>query len=444
MKRREFIKKAGLAAAGAVAAPYLLPSGRLFASSGSQIAQHVVFVMFAGGVRQQESVLQRYLDDSQGLGSNYGGNLMYNMLEGAAPNLKIVYGTGSGGIAPIPKMLSTTLQKQGTLFKEVSGLTAGHYAGWNALLQGNSTSTQGLKQKPVNPTIFEYLRRHAGLPATKVWFVGGGIGASLPLLNYSEHPDYGAKYGANFFAPLVTFGPKGKTYLSNAKIYHPQDELPPMYKMKYFLDNNFANVGNPLPNLKNTELEKTDIKEFMKTMFAKTQAGTIMHPPVADNGDLQTIGYTCELLSWFKPNLTVVNLGAVDSCHSNFTGYLGALHRADHGVAHLWNHIQSINGMAGNTIMIVAPECGRDDIPNVILDINDWSSYDHSDSNSLRVFTSMVGPGVQADHVVGSETNPIGMNTNCVPTIAEILGIKSQVMNAGFLAQGTQSFFDLM
>jgi len=64
MKRRKFIKKVALGAAS-ISMPLVLPSGRLFASSGSAMADHVVFVAFAGGVRQQESVLQRYLLDSQ-------------------------------------------------------------------------------------------------------------------------------------------------------------------------------------------------------------------------------------------------------------------------------------------------------------------------------------------------------------------------------------------
>jgi hypothetical protein len=64
MKRKEFLKKAGLLTAGTAAAPYILPSGRLFARTNTPLADHVVLVMFAGGVRQQEAVLQRYLDDS--------------------------------------------------------------------------------------------------------------------------------------------------------------------------------------------------------------------------------------------------------------------------------------------------------------------------------------------------------------------------------------------
>ena len=50
MKRREFLEKSVLGTAAAITAPLILPSGRLFATTGSQMAQHVVFVAFAGGV----------------------------------------------------------------------------------------------------------------------------------------------------------------------------------------------------------------------------------------------------------------------------------------------------------------------------------------------------------------------------------------------------------
>ncbi|HNA33616.1 MAG TPA: twin-arginine translocation signal domain-containing protein, partial [Flavobacteriales bacterium] len=261
MDRRKFIKRAGAAAAGTIIAPYILPSGRLFASSGgSGLAQHVVLVMFAGGVRQQESVLQRYLGDSQG--EPYEGNILYNLLDGAPPTQKIVYGTGLGGINPIPGILGQTLGSQGTLFAEMRAVNAGHYGGLNSLLQGTQATTQGLTQKPINPTLFEYLRRHAGVPATKTWFVGNGIGNSIPLLNYSLHPQYGPRYGANFFAPNITFGSLGDQYLGDAKVYHPDDQLAPMYEMKAFLDNSFGHMSEALMDIGNTPEEKEDIKAF--------------------------------------------------------------------------------------------------------------------------------------------------------------------------------------
>lgn len=445
INRRKFIRTAGAAGLGAFAAPYILPSGRLFAASGEQLAPHVVYVLFAGGVRQQESILQRYLDDSQGL--PWAGNIMYNMFNGAVPENKIVYGTdqgnGAAGGTPIPQILQQTLQSQGTLFREVSSQSNGHYGGLNNLLQGSTVTTQGLKQKPVNPTIFEYLRRHGGFSATDTWFIGNGISNSVPLLNYSNHPDYGSQYGANFFAPTITFGPLGFEHLANAKVYHPENELDPIYQMKYFLDQSFSQIGKGYDSLGNTEDEKQRIKAFMRATYEKVTQGLIPFPSVTDNGDAVTVGFACETMREFKPALTVVNLNAVDGCHYNFTDYLRALHRADHAVGHLWNYIQTqIPDMAGNTILITSPECGRNLNHNPIKDVNDWYAYDHSDQNSSRVFSLMAGPNVPSNLQIGSEGNPIGLTSDNVLTIAQILGVKTEVAAAGLVHPESLSLFD--
>jgi len=446
MKRRSFIKKLGISTAGAMVLPYILPTGRLFAATGSQLAQHVVYVMFAGGVRQQESVLQRYVSDSQNFPVE--GNIMLNMLNGAQPITKRVYGTDPAGqprgSAPIPQILGSTLQSQGTLFPEVRATTAGHFSGLNTLLTGNTGVTQGLRQKPVFPTIFEYLRRHTNTPASKVWFIGNRIGNSIPLLNYSEHPQYGMQYGANFLAPNVTFSQSGYTHLSNAKVYHPEEELAPMLQMQYFLNNSYnSNGGVALPEIGNTEQEKQDIREFIRQLYMRQAAGQVVMPPIADNGDLRNVGYACEVMKRFKPALTVINMDAVDGCHSNFTGYLRSLHRADHAVGFLWNYIQTqIPEMANNTIILISPEHGRNLNPNPIQDENDWYAYDHSDQNSLRVFSMMAGPNVPSNLSVGSATNPRGLLTDNVLTIAEILGFKADVQASGLLAGGSQSLFD--
>ena len=70
MNRRKFMKSLGMATAGAFAAPYILPSGRLFAATGSRVANHVVLCLYAGGVRNMESI-----DKAE-------GNLMPNILRG--------------------------------------------------------------------------------------------------------------------------------------------------------------------------------------------------------------------------------------------------------------------------------------------------------------------------------------------------------------------------
>ncbi len=446
MKRREFIKKAGLTAAGGVAFPYILPSGRLFAKTNAELADHVVYVLFAGGVRQQESVLQQYLSGSQGV--DIGGNIMYNMLNGTPPDRKIVYGTTPAGepigSLPIPKVLSTSLQSQGLLFPEVESVNGGHYGGLTSLLTGNRSTAQGLKVRPNTPTIFEYLRRHRGFKASDVWFVGSGIGNSFPLLNSSNHQSYGTNYGANFVAPGITFGNEGVDILSNAKSYHPQEELEPIYKMRAFLNNSFRIKNGEVDGIRNGEDEKANIKKFVEEVFAKKSMGALARSPVSGAGDLQTLSYAAEVLKYFKPKMLVVNLTNVDGCHSNFSGYLRSLHRADHGVGWLWNYIQQeIPEMSGKTVMMATPECGRNLNPNPIQDENDWYAYDHSgDYNTSRVWSLMAGPNVPQNMVVGSESNRVGRTTDNVLTIAEIFGIKDAVLGAGFMDPTAKSLFD--
>lgn len=459
VNRRNFLKTGALAAAGSLALPYILPTGRLFAQSGSQLAPHVVLVMFAGGVRHQESIGQYYIKQAQYAynpveENTAEGNIMPNMLVGAPPDRKVVYGKNPPGVVTEgglsgsivdPPILQSPLQTSGTLFREMSSGTAGHYSGLNALVTGNYARSQGLRQKPILPTIFEYVRRHMGLAATKVWFVGNSIGSSTPLLNYSTHADYGSAYGANFFAPSTTFGGKGFEFFSEARNYHPEEELPYMQEMTNFLNNSFLTTGKPLPDLKNTEAEKYDIKQFMKYMYET--GNDIVNSSVDGqmmNGDVQNMLYTCQIMKWFKPNLTVLNMGGVDGCHGNFTNYLRSLYRADYAVGYLWKYInQQIPEMAANTIMLVAPECGRNAEPNPIRDFNEWRAYDHSDANAMRVFGMMNGPNVPQNMVLGNDANLIGNIAQVPLTIAEILGCKTDVMNAGHV-YNSQSWFDLI
>jgi hypothetical protein len=92
--------------------------------------------------------------------------------------------------------------------------------------------------------------------------------------------------------------------------------------------------------------------------------------------------------------------------------------------------------------MIIMPEHGRDLEPNSIQDDNDWYAYDHSGGNSRRIFTMMVGPGIDAGLRVGDESNPVGDAADIVPTIADIFGIKQTVYDKGLIDPNARSLFD--
>jgi arylsulfatase A-like enzyme len=102
--------------------------------------------------------------------------------------------------------------------------------------------------------------------------------------------------------------------------------------------------------------------------------------------------------------------------------------------------------MANNTTMIVMPEHGRDMEPNPIQDDNDWYAYDHSggNENTRRIFTLMVGPGIDAGLRIGSEDNQVGDAADIVPTVADLFGIKDVVANQGLLDPNARSLFDRM
>ena len=68
--------------------------------------------------------------------------------------------------------------------------------------------------------------------------------------------------------------------------------------------------------------------------------------------------------------------------------------------------------------------------------------FEKSAQNSLRVFTLMAGPGIPSNLTVGDENNPIGLVTDSMMTVADILGVKPEVQAAGLINPGTASLLD--
>ena len=439
MKRRQFIKKAGLTAGTVITAPYILPSGRLFANTGTRVVNHVVFVLFAGGIRNQESTEQSFISEQPGQSAT--GNIMLNMLEGNAPTEALDVFNYAGGNGMWNPILSTPLSQQGAYFKEVlyrEGPT-GHYNGHTVSMTGVYTETGlNLNVNPEFPTIFEYYRKHSdpARSAMNAWWISEGLGP-YPSLNYSRYPGYGAGYGANYMRPLTLFfeGQPGFRQLQDAVLYQP-DDVARINKIKAMLDRNFDKSADELPGIQNTAEHREEIKAFYIETLEKVQNGTIEFPLPYDNpnlltGDLIAVTGAWEVLNKFTPELTVVNTTNLDICHSNFTGYLNFLHRADYGIGWLWDKIQSHPVLANDTIMICIPEHGRNLMPNNLQDGNGMLAFDHtSDANSRRLFSLIVGPDDKVIHqTFGDDGIPTAESVDIVPTIAHILGFHEDIPN---------------
>lgn len=417
LKRRSFIKKAAAATAGAFTLPYILPSGRLFAATGTRVVDHVVFCLFAGGIRNFESVQKA------------DGNLMPNMLNGT----ESISGDISGGINMPGLVGGPTLQTQGTLFKEfrfAQGPT-GHYAGHSTAITGiYDQNDLNIRQRPSSPTIFELYRKFTSptTNATNAWWVSDSLGP-YPALNFSDHPDFGAAYGANYIQPASIISQSGYNALGDPKQFSNPD-LDKVANMREFFDNNFANqfVQNDA-GVTNDLTGKAQIEAFFNTAFTEAIAGQYNDPWGIGNlnNDQFNMFFAEQVIKEFKPELTVVNMQGVDVCHTNFTGYCNNLAQADYALAHLWQTIQSTPGMQDNTVLIAVPEHGRNLEPNTLQDTYGRYALDHtSDDTSREIFCMVLGPSGKV--VQGQEISTVtGQSTDVVPTIAHVLGIYDEV-----------------
>ncbi len=418
MKRRDFIKNAGVASAAAFAVPYILPSGRLFAATGSRKVNHVVFCMFAGGVRNIETVHQGE------------SNLMTNMLKDVSGGFTPQ--TGIDKILPSSPLGSSRLQEFGTFYKEMrfSQGSTGHYSGHLTAMTGRyNTDSINLRANPDYPTIFEYYRKHGGssgsiMDATNSWWISDALGP-YPLLNYSSYGGYGAAYGANYIQPNALISQDGYEGIGDPKEFSAANDALSA-ELKGFCDGTFGSQFNLSDvGVVNSASDKVLIKNFLDELFQ----GAITTPGYDSwgfggemNNDLRNVYYAEEVLKKFQPELTVLNMQGVDICHSNFTSYCNNIRKADWGVAHLWDTIQSTPGLQDDTVLIVMPEHGRNIEPNTLVDAYGRPAFDHTgDDTSREVFALVCGPsGVINQNKVISTVE--GECVDIVPTIANLLG----------------------
>ncbi len=425
MKRRDFIKQSSLLAGASLALPYILPSGRLFAASGSRIANHVVFALFAGGIRNLESVQKKE------------GNLMRGLLNGnesISPDI-------ASRLSPLPNMSNMmALQNYGTLFKEFRYKNGpnGHYNGHTVALTGQYTDNSlNLRDRPPYPTIFELYRKHyePEKSAINAWWISHSNNL-YPILNYSNFPGYGAQFAANQLSPTQLFSFQSKDEFDQM-LNISSDVSEDISKLKNFLNNGFKTGGlNLSSGVANTPEDTIKIQSFITKMYNELNSGLHNDPWGLGNGrmngDMMNVFYAEKVIQEFKPELTVVNMFGVDVCHTNFTEYCNNLRKIDWAVAHLWNTIQNTPGMANDTILIIAPEIGRNETPNTVLDVNGRGGLDHTndDEMSRELFCMVVGPPSKVKQ--GNVVNTLaGESIDIVPTIAHILGFRDNI--SGFL-----------
>lgn len=367
------------------------------------------------------------------------GNLMPGMLAGnvsISPDI-------AGAMEPLPvSPLSMPLQQYGTLFKEFrynSGPT-GHYNGHTVALTGNYVDVDlNLREHPRKPTIFEYYRKHNSpqQSALNAWWVANMLGP-YPALNYSNAAGYGASYGANFIAPTSLISPEGFDVLGNPRNFSSAEEAA-IRNMRDFTNGLFNRTySDGSAGIVNTPSDAFALQQFITSLYTKAQDPLWLNSwnaGPAMNNDMYNVMFAEEIIKTFSPELLVVNMQDVDIGHFNFSQYANNLRKADYAATRLWNTIQNTPGMANDTVMIIAPEHGRNFYGNTSVDAFGRRALDHTaptdpnfsgDPNlqmAREIFCMVVGPPnvVVQGQVINT---PMGESTEVLPAIAHLLGFE--------------------
>jgi len=228
-----------------------------------------------------------------------------------------------------------------------------------------------------------------------------------PALNYSSASAYGASYGANFITPTSLISPQGFDVLGNPRVFSSQEEAA-VNNIRGFVNGMFNHsYSDGSAGVVNTDTDRIQLQQFITDLYTKAQSSAFLNSwnaGSAMNNDMYNILFAEEIIRTFTPELLVVNMQDVDVCHFQYTQYANNLRKADFAVAQLWKTIQSTPGMADDTVLIIAPEHGRNFYPNTSVDAYGRRALDHTaptdpnftgDPNmqmAREIFCLVVGP----------------------------------------------------
>jgi hypothetical protein len=427
VNRRKFLKT-GLAGLGAAAASSAVaPLIKVGTAAAATTGKRVIIVGIGGGLRLRES-----------LGMAEGAT-MPNLF-GTAPLIP-GFGTTAGApvIAPeyaarvpalvLPAARATPLFTQGSLITNLRYADGppGHLQGHGCLLSGfyNKLENRADAHLPV-PTVFELHRREAGAPASDAWYVSV-IGGFYRALITSDHPDYGSRYAGVYLqppgamqplAPIIASG-KRTLDLNTASIVLPTIPLDPAEaaaaaSLTSILDGNSPRFASDDATVHLSPDDNARIQAHLADIYADPTYNKFFPQSfgigmrkadgtIDATSDGRTIYHAERVLARFRPSVMAITLLDVDTCHTDFNGYLRAQQIADAAVAHLWDFIQADAELRATTTMIVLPEHGRHLVMNgVNTDSLGRSGIDHGqgDDGDRDVWMLALGPDIKPGNVI--------------------------------------------
>lgn len=383
--RRQFLKStaaASIATAGpALAAPL---AATPLAQRPDYTGPNVVFVRFGGGARRRESIAPD--------GRTY------------SPFVRDVLAP-QGVLFPdmqIATDAKATSHGEGTL-----NLLTGVYDEY-ADVEGRLF---GARFEARKPTLFEYLRRSFNVPEHQTLIVNGEDRTQEEFYTFSNHHNFGVTYRSEVLS-LFRF----KSYLLRKQI----EELSASNRR----------IKHPELAEKQKQLAEMDALDYRIEAEARRRCAEIDRFWAAWRQRYGDSGLTCprgdrlltELAVWavrrLRPKLMMINYNDCDYVHwGNLSHYTSGIAIMDRGIRRLWETINADQAYRDNTVMVIVPDCGRDDSRLAAV-----PCQHHFNTRAAReIFALVVGAGIDRGRVVD---RPVEQN-QVAATVAQIMGTRA-------------------
>ncbi len=366
--RRTFHK--GLAAATLAAT---LPRAALAEYRGP----NVILVRFGGGVRRAETIQAA---------TTHAPFLVHDLIPRGAfvPDMTIAQLDGV-----------ETSHAEGTL-----NLLTGRYLAYRDAGSGVLSD----RLEPVEPTLFEYLRDAHDIPSHQALLVNGEDRPQEEFFTYGVHAHYGIAVRAEMLS-LHRF----KLYKFNEILHEgrlPEDQL---VAAAAELDRLNANDPRTIEAAQSPEVTAFWARWRMRhgdDGFRNAR------------GDRLLTALALDAMATLQPRLMMVNYQDTDYVHwGNPSHYTRAIQIIDDGLRQIVAAMDALPFYAGNTVVVVTPDCGRDANPLMGVPFQH-----HFNTVSAReVWAVLAGPGVAKGAVLDRPADQSAI----APTIAALMGFRA-------------------
>lgn len=371
MRKRDFLKAAGLAIAGRILPPALAGWASRAAALGAAEGRRVIIVTFGGGVRYSETF---------------------------APE----------GLRNIPRLAA--LQGDGRFFKTcVNAGVLSHFNSTASICTGNWQRVDDFGfQAPASATVFESYRKAAKAGPLDAWVIA--TNKSFAAMGASQDRDLGIPHGANVVLPKQLLLDAVKDVVRKPTPGGVAVRENVQQRLETILNEGYEGVGWTIFR-GGRELDKS-----VRQTLTRGLAEFINGPEAPSSGDELTFFITREVMREFAPRLMLVNFWDMDVAHwGSYSLYLQAITRTDRLTGMLWDEVQANPRYKDKTTVLVLPELGRDGDQNTA---NGFLNHRSGDASCRNMWMLALGGGVQK----GITERPL-RHVDIAATTAAILGV---------------------